>query len=706
MAVNDVDFEARLAALGFEVEARNALVSQGLRTTSDMLTLLLTTEVEKCITHLQAEQKNIVQVDPKKPEPKAAFPFVAVKNLKAFYLWIVYREVRGQPLDLTLFDADTMKKWISREAELDRSKDDREPPEPSALTSFDDWLTFEECVLTWCANTRSSMTKVPFSYLLRSHSDVTDEMRAKTYDSIDDNLMNTMLLTGPDVLHDNRQLYDHLKGWMQDGPAWSFMQAFNRSRDGRGAYLAVKAQAEGQAALMSRKAKAYASLAAARYTGRTKSFSFDSYIIKHQKAHNKLLMLEEPLTETKKVQDFLAGIHDPAFATFKGIVLGDNAKMSNFEACQQYLKTCDNVTKTSNLHSANSKREVAALKTASKKKGSKPGRGTKNGPDSPPHYGHYSSEDYRTLNPKQREKLRAKRAADGKGGGKCKASAVALEDEEEGEEADSPPKKQKTKKVSIIGLLKTTDNKRASLKTTGEEKDADDSKEVPAVTPFNPDTHGPWYDFTFGDWKDNGLGDNYPHYKGYDAKARAKAFEAYHHLDVFEREEDPIWMFNEPDKKTFEAKLHNTFNRRMGVEDKEENEKYCKAVGMGIKRFEKALSRGRHLYVAHIKRMHSKSICRCPPYEIKSAFQLFKYEKVWNDKTLVGNMKTQRIFDDKARLNNLETHASMLKSFSKETADKQFAMSEAHRLAGPAQFGRASSSKTKGKYGDNHGLEE
>ncbi len=441
MAVKDVDFEARLAALGFGPEARTALLSQGLRTTRDMLNLLSTTEVEKCITHLQAEQRNIVSKDPKNPQPKAAFPYIAVKNLKAFYLWVCYREVRGQALDASSFGNDTMKTWIGREAELDRSKNDREPPEPSTLISFDDWLTFEESLFTWCDNTRSPMTKVPFSYLLRSHTDVTEEMKTTTYDSIDDDLINTMLLTGPDVLHDNRQLYDHLKGWMQDGPAWSFMQAYNRNRDGRGAYLAVKAQAEGQAALMSRKAKAYASLAAARYTGRTKSFSFDSYIIKHQKAHNELFILKEPLTETKKVQDFLAGIHDPAFATFKGIVLGDTAKMSNFEACQQYLKTCDNVTKTSSLHSANSKREVATVKTTSKKKGSKPNKGTKNRPDSPPHYGHYSSEDYRKLNSKQREKLRAKRTADGKSGGKRKAAAVAVDSEEDGDVKETPPRK-------------------------------------------------------------------------------------------------------------------------------------------------------------------------------------------------------------------------------------------------------------------------
>jgi hypothetical protein len=55
-------------------------------------------------------------------------------------------------------------------------------------------------------------------------------MRAKTYDLIDDDLIDddliaTMLLVGPGVLHDNQQFYNHLKGWMQDGPAWSFMQA-------------------------------------------------------------------------------------------------------------------------------------------------------------------------------------------------------------------------------------------------------------------------------------------------------------------------------------------------------------------------------------------------------------------------------------------------------------------------------------------------
>jgi hypothetical protein len=129
----------------------------------------------------------------------------------------------------------------------------------------------------------------------------------------------------------------------------------------------------------------------------------------------------------------------------------------------------------------------------------------------------------------------------------------------------------------------------------------------------------------FGEWVDNGLGDNYPHHEGYDAKARAKAFKAYHHLDDFEREEDLVWTFNEPDRKTFEAKLHNTYNCRMGAQDKAKNEKYCKAVGMGIKHIEKALSRGRHKYVEHIKRMNVKVTVRNDPYRSGTPLQLFKY---------------------------------------------------------------------------------
>jgi hypothetical protein len=49
--------------------------------------------------------------------------------------------------------------------------------------------------------------------------------------------------------------------------------------------------------------------------------------------------LDEPVSESKKVTDFLKGIRDSALTTGKSIVLGDPAKLGNFEECQQYLST-------------------------------------------------------------------------------------------------------------------------------------------------------------------------------------------------------------------------------------------------------------------------------------------------------------------------------------------------------------------------------
>jgi hypothetical protein len=49
--------------------------------------------------------------------------------------------------------------------------------------------------------------------------------------------------------------------------------------------------------------------------------------------------LDEPVSESKKVTDFLKGIRDPVLNTGKSIVLGDPGKLGNFEECQQYLST-------------------------------------------------------------------------------------------------------------------------------------------------------------------------------------------------------------------------------------------------------------------------------------------------------------------------------------------------------------------------------
>jgi hypothetical protein len=59
----------------------------------------------------------------------------------------------------------------------------------------------------------------------------------------------------------------------------------------------------------------------------------------HQDGHNELLKLEEPIPETKKVQDFLSNIIDPKLQVRKDIVIATPQYLQDAEDCQQYLST-------------------------------------------------------------------------------------------------------------------------------------------------------------------------------------------------------------------------------------------------------------------------------------------------------------------------------------------------------------------------------
>jgi hypothetical protein len=67
-------------------------------------------------------------------------------------------------------------------------------------------------------------------------------------------------------------------------------------------------------------------------------FTFDMYVSTHLLGHNELSLLGEPVSESKKVTDFLAGTTAPSLSTAKENVIGDVAKLENFDACQQYMK--------------------------------------------------------------------------------------------------------------------------------------------------------------------------------------------------------------------------------------------------------------------------------------------------------------------------------------------------------------------------------
>jgi hypothetical protein len=201
-------------------------------------------------------------------------------------------------------------------------------------------------------------------------------------------------------------------------------------------------QAEGTSAKISCKAAAYASIASSSYNGPCKGFSFSSYIMLHQAAHNKLLDLAEPVSETKKVTNFLKGIRDPNLNTGKSIVLGDPEKLKNFEMCQQYLSTI--ITNLGNQ--AKAERHIAVVHTR--------GGGGSSLVDKIKGRS-YTDEQFRSLSPEEkkqvlklREEVKKKKSEKRKAQKKRQAARLKSERTEEG---DEPPEETGTNTGAQFG---------------------------------------------------------------------------------------------------------------------------------------------------------------------------------------------------------------------------------------------------------------
>jgi hypothetical protein len=323
------------------------------------------------------------------------FPIVAVRNggpvklifphllaLKGLRAWIDYRRARGQNLDVNLFIGDEMvREWQKRAAEMiainSATASRTEGTLPPVLRT--DWRSFEELFRTYLLHRRSTFCGTPLAYVIRETAVPTADMLGPhDYGTIDDCLVATHSHAHSAYRVDNNEVFDLFKRLIYTSNFWQFAMAFDVARDGRGAFFAVKAQAEGQSAVITQRAAAYKMIKDAKYMSATSRYTFDHYISDHQKGHNELQRLAEPVPETKKVNEFLDGIKEPGLQTAIQIVQSNPDFLNNFERCQHFLKTMSLTLKNS---SSNRSPNVSSVGTTARagrgQSANKRGRGTR-----------------------------------------------------------------------------------------------------------------------------------------------------------------------------------------------------------------------------------------------------------------------------------------------------------------------------------------
>jgi hypothetical protein len=174
-------------------------------------------------------------------------------------------------------------------------------------------------------------------------------------------LISITPLAGIEYEDDNGKVFDFLKSWTLNGPAWTWMRSHNATRNGRAGWLDLVAHYEGDAQRDRVKDNAYAAIAAARYHGERKKFIFETYVTIHQEAYSDLIQYGEVISEEKRVRDLLQGIKDnSAIANAaKGTVLATPNLRNNFNNAVAHLATTLqlslSINDTRNVNSTNYK---------------------------------------------------------------------------------------------------------------------------------------------------------------------------------------------------------------------------------------------------------------------------------------------------------------------------------------------------------------
>jgi hypothetical protein len=270
----------------------------------------------------------------------------SVKKCIALRAWGEYMPLRNQQFNAADFDQQTLDRflqyvvWLSMiDKEMEQYHDAAVVP---VLKTSPEWLKFERQVNTQFQTYRSSVMKHSLCYVIRPHTEVTDEMLGEDYPTLDADLYMTAELEGPQFKSDNELVMELLTAWLGSTEWWTFIRRFATTKNGRAAWLAIKGQMEGPAAIDARKKKAHLDLDTSFYTGKSKNYTWDDYIRVCQEAHLELELLEAPVDEMRKVNLMFEGVKAEALGPVILALKANSNYANDFDKAHQQIKKAIN----------------------------------------------------------------------------------------------------------------------------------------------------------------------------------------------------------------------------------------------------------------------------------------------------------------------------------------------------------------------------
>jgi hypothetical protein len=263
-------------------------------------------------------------------------PYMAWLNLCVLLVYTISLYQCGLALDYHLMEEDLLTKWckyITQENDVDHQT----PKDPPKLKNLEDWFDFKEALEAWALDMHGHSLTTPITYLLHNKTYVNAEMHVVDYDSITVMLIATTNHHGTHYQKDNALLYEVLKRCTTGGIGATQVSKYEKTRNGREAYEAIKEMAEGASGQALMRKRCYKLLEAVKYTNWNGQMSLVKTVNILEKTFVTLTKVGKTLSETHKVEY----LHNSAAAkhlnTANAIIIGDDTKMNDFVKAKNFL---------------------------------------------------------------------------------------------------------------------------------------------------------------------------------------------------------------------------------------------------------------------------------------------------------------------------------------------------------------------------------
>jgi hypothetical protein len=252
-------YRLALGRIGFNQAAQDALNQHGFNSMYNML------------IYSKEQIKRVCTVLRERPAAPLDISLEQEQFLTAMRNWVKTRVRTNPPIDPDLFTREVAVaeaiKMVNQAEEIAIEKDtDVKAPEKFKLNTK--WIVFAEAVDTYKApekfklntkwivfaeavdtylNRLKGQGRVPLNYVIRTLYEPEDDAVFATEQEL---MIATAPLTGDQYDIDNECVFGIIKQLILEGPAWAYItDAVNRAKDGREAWLVLRAHYEGESFL-------------------------------------------------------------------------------------------------------------------------------------------------------------------------------------------------------------------------------------------------------------------------------------------------------------------------------------------------------------------------------------------------------------------------------------------------------------------------